>query len=487
MILKDIIRDVATINESNDLLEIDGIASNSIKVKNNYVFVAIKGDKRDGNEYIGEAISKGAKVIVSEIKHNEIDGIVYIQVENARKALAIMWSNYFNNPDKGMNIIAITGTNGKTSSAFFLYNIFRANGLKRGIISTICCLVNDDPIDVYDASEKRDAFSSMTTPDPEKLYSILNIMKKNGVDYVVMEATSHALEQYRLAGLKVRIGAFTNLTQDHLDYHSTMERYSYAKEKLLRNSDILILNIDDEYGRIFYEKYIDKSYSFSVKGKADFFVKDISINNNGISYTFCDGEVSLDISSKMLGEFNIYNSMLAICCARLLGIEERIIAEGIKNTSKISGRIEKYKNKSIYIDYAHTPDAMKKIIAAIKEIEASKRTIVLFGCGGERDKSKRAKMGEIATKMADEVIITSDNSRGEDINIIIEDILIGAVKPCVVIKDRKEAIAYAVSHMKDNDVLLLLGKGHESYEIGAQGKKYFSEIAVLDEAFKYLP
>ena len=464
--------------------EIENIASDHRNVTKNTVFVAISGTKRNGNGYVMEAVKNGAVAIITDENKSYESGVPCVLVSDAREALAKMWSNFYNNPSKTIKTVAITGTNGKTSSAFFLYNILACANIPCGLISTVGCFINGEEINVNGGGAVPDLSSAMTTPDPEKLYYLFNKMKENGVKIAVIEASSHALAQNRLCGMEIEIGAFTNLSREHLDFHTDIEDYFCAKEKLFKMCKLGIVNIDDSFGRIIKEKYTN-IFCISVKESTDFRAKDIKLSENGCEYMLAYNGRNFEIKSSIIGDFTVYNTMLAASCAVLLGVDNESIARGIRKTSVIKGRVEKYRDKSIYIDYAHTPDAMKKVITTIKEIEKGKRLIVLFGCGGDRDKGKRAEMGKICSEHADISVITSDNPRGENPLEIIKEILLGVDKgkSYTVIENRREAIIKTVKDLLENDVLLLLGKGHEEYEITKEGKHFFSERAVLDEVF----
>ena len=485
MNLKEILTSVDILN-SNVLFdkEIGKITSDSRKIEKNDIFVAIQGITRDGNEYINEALNRGACVIITDKLSSCLKNVPFILVKNARSALSNLCSNYYRNPSKEMKIIAITGTNGKTSTAFYLYNILKTAQKSVGAITTIECLINDEKIDIGDGSAVLDKYSAMTTPDSEVLFNIINKMREKGVEYLVMEASSHALSQGKLDGLDVDIGAFTNLSSEHMDYHKNMEEYFRAKQILFEKSKIGIVNIDDEYGKIIKKIYKNKIYTCSYKEKSDFFAVKIKNKQNMHQFCFINGEkASVDI--KIPGEFSIYNALLASACASVLGINSEYIAEGINSLYKIKGRLEKYYDKNIYIDYAHTPIATENVLNTLKNIEKDKALIVLFGCGGDRDKTKRPEIGKIASKYADVLIITSDNPRSENPLEIIKDIVRGVDKnkAHIIIPNRKDAILYATKLLNENSVVLLLGKGHETYEIDANGKHYFDERDVLKEAF----
>ena len=486
MIIKELLFGINIIQSNVDFsLNTGYIANDHRKITQNSVFVAINGTKRNGNEYIDCAIKNGAIAIVTDEKDFCKDNIPFILVENARSALAKMWSNYYNNPGKYIKTVAITGTNGKTSSAYFLYSILCSANISCGLISTVECLINGERIETDGGGSVIDISSAMTTPDPEIFYSIYNIMKEKNVEVVVIEASSHAMEQNRLDGIEIEIGAFTNLSREHLDYHKNIEEYFSAKEKLLKISKKCVINIDDEYGKRLMEKYKKKTYGFSVKERADFCVDEVNCTIHGCSYKMLFKDKFISISSKIIGMFTVYNTLLAAACAKLLNIDDTFIQKGISNQSIIKGRLEQYKNKSIYIDYAHTPDAVEKVIKCIRQLVPQKRLIVLFGCGGDRDKSKRPIMGRICTSLADFSVITADNSRSEDLKKILEDIIKGVAKKegFAVIPNRREAIKFTAKGMGTDDILLLLGKGHEEYEITGERKRHFSEKEILDEVF----
>ncbi len=486
MIIKELLFDINILKSNVDFsINVSCIANDHRKITNNSVFVAINGTKRNGNDFIDCAIKKGAIAIVTDEKDFYEDNIPFILVENARSALAKMWSNYYYNPGKNIKTVAITGTNGKTSSAYFLYSILRSANISCGLISTVECLVNGEKIETDGGGSVLDISSAMTTPDPEFLYYIYNIMKEKSVRVAVIEASSHAIDQNRLDGIDIEIGAFTNISNEHLDYHQNIEEYFSAKEKLMKISKKCVINIDDEYGKRLMKKYKNKSCGFSLKSDTDFGAENVNCTMNGCSYKMLYKDEIISISSKIIGMVTVYNTLLAAACAKLLNIDNASIQKGISKQSIINGRLEQYKNKPIYIDYAHTPDAVEKVIKCIKNLVPQKNLIVLFGCGGDRDKSKRSIMGKICTSLADFSVITADNSRSENLKEILEDIISGVTKQesFAVIPSRREAIKFAAKSMGENDILLLLGKGHEEYEITSEGKRHFSEKEILDEVF----
>lgn len=485
MKLKELLKGVKVITSCADTdTEISCVVSDSRKAVKDCVFVAICGVKRDGNDYACEAIKNGAAAIVSE---KDITGIKnLVVVENARSALAIMQSNYYGNPTRDLRVIAVTGTNGKTSVSYFIYNILTTAGKRCGLISTVETLINGEKMDFGGGGAVTDISSAMTTPDPETLYKILDVMRKEGCEYVVMEASSHSLSQHRLDGLHVNVAIFTNLSPEHLDFHGDMENYFASKLILFENCDISIINTDDGYGKRIAEKYSYKTLTCSLTEKSEYRAEQIKCGFDGCEYLLLSDDATLRINSVICGEYTVYNTMLAAVCALYLDIDAAFICEGIRFTNKISGRLEKYKNYNIYIDYAHTPRAMENVIKSVRNFSGGKKITVLFGCGGDRDKTKRGVMGRISTSLADNTIITSDNPRTEDPYKIIGDILTGVVKgkEHTVIPDRREAIKYAVKTMGKDEILLLLGKGHENYEITKNGKTSFDEREIIAEALK---
>ena len=483
MLLNELLNGIEVIDKKIELhIEIKGIASDSRKVKEGYIFVAIKGENTDGNLYIDEAIENGAIVIIGD---KALENDRYIRVDNARSALSKLWSNYYEKPDKDITIIAITGTNGKTSTAYCLYKILRENKINCGLISTIDCLINDEVIETKGGSEVSDKAGAMTTPDPEILYYLLNKMKEKQVKCLIMEASSHALKQSKLDFLNIEIGIFTNLSREHLDYHKNIEDYFEAKKKLFKICNVGITNIDDAYGKKLYQIYRGRMLSISIEGEADFTAKKVKCLSKGTEFTLQSQSEQIRFKTNLYGEINVYNLLMAIACANAMGIKVKSMVECVKSI-KIKGRLEKYKDKNVFIDYAHTPVATENVLKTIKQIYKKRNIITVFGCGGNRDIGKRQEIGRICSKYSKHMVITSDNSRNERTEKIIKDILEGVDNKSsyTVIENRRQAIEYAVKNAKRTDIILLLGKGHENYEITNTGKIYFDEREVLSEVFK---
>lgn len=477
MKLNDLLFDVNVIeSDVIEELEIEDVSSDSRRCKENSLFVAIKGLHRNGNNHINSAIKNGAVAIVTDERNVAKLPVPVVLVDSSRHALARICSNYYNKPSKKMKIIAITGTNGKTSTSYFLYNILRTAGKNVGLITTIECIANNEIIDISGGGILPDIESAMTTPDAEILHKIFSIMREKEVEYVIMEASSQGIEMGRLEGIDFEVGMFTNLSHEHLDFHGNIENYYKSKRKLFENTKINIVNIDDEYGkRLCSEK---ESYSISLT-KGDFVAKNIKLGKDNMQYEINGNIVNL----KMSGEYNVYNSLMAYACGEILGVPLNNILNGLKNTTVIRGRLERILNKDIYIDYAHTPEAVKRVLNTIRSIHPDKRIMTLFGCGGDRDKRKRALIGEICSNLSDMCIITSDNARNENPLSIINDIVAGInkEKPHIIIPDREDAIRYVVSMLTDSDALVLLGKGHENYEIINDYKRYFNEREIIEK------
>lgn len=472
-------------SELNLNQEIDGILSNIENKANNKVFVAVKGLKHDGNEYIEKALKNGACAFVtdSEEYYMKYTG-KGILVSNARSALAKMWSNYFGNPSKQMKMIAITGTNGKTSTAYYIYNILKKSDIICGLISTIEIKISNKKVELEEELYKK--ISTMTTPDPEELYNILSVMQKSGVQVVVFEASSHALALNKLDGIEIDIGIFTNLSSEHLDFHKNIDAYFSSKELLFKKCGIGIVNLDDKYGERLKKLYHSRVFTISCEKHADYIASKINCNKKGIEYTAQFEKTHIRVKCKNKGKFSVYNTLMAIACANALGINNKIIRKGILESSTIKGRLEQYNRRNIYIDYAHTPDATKKVLLTIKDMHPNKKIIALFGCGGDRDRSKRSEIGRICSTYADLSILTTDNSRNESSFDIIKDIVVGfgENKNYIIAINRRDAIKYGVKLLNRKSVLVLLGKGHENYEIIGEKQIPFDERRVLDDIYK---
>ncbi|GAA0065595.1 UDP-N-acetylmuramoyl-L-alanyl-D-glutamate--2,6-diaminopimelate ligase [Clostridium perfringens] len=477
MILKSLLKGLDyEVIKGNEESKVQNIRYDNRKIEQGDAFVCIKGFKVDGHSFVIDAVKKGAKVLIVQDDVSVQEDITIIKVRDTRKALAIMSSNYFGNPKDKLKIIGITGTNGKTTSAFIIKSILEKAGLMTGLIGTIANYIGNKKVDAV-----------RTTPESYELHELFKNMVDAGVEYCVMEVSSHSLELDRVYGIQFEEGIFTNLTRDHLDFHKTFENYYNAKFKLFERSNHSIINLDDPYGanivKDIEEREVNTKVStFSIEKESDFKAFEIKSHSNGSEF-----KVNLESAEEFYinipGEYNIYNSLGCIICAHNLNIPIDKIKEGLSDVI-IPGRCElvaKEKNLpySIIIDYAHTPDGLENILSTVKAFTKN-RMISVFGCGGDRDKVKRPQMGKIGCELSDIAIITSDNPRSEEPMDIINDI----VKPLnydnfVIEVNRKEAIRKAMNMALEGDVIVIAGKGHETYQILKDETIHFDEREVV--------
>ena len=482
MRLKDLIQDLEIIESSIDpSQEITGISYDSRKTEPGNIFVAIKGTREDGHRFIDNAIRKGAVCIVLESKDFIKDGISFIRVKDTRKALSKLSKNYFSPPLNDMNIIGITGTNGKTTTSYLIESILRSSGRNVGVIGTISYRFSGKTIK-----------ADMTTPESLELMKLLRDMADEGIKDVVMEVSSHSLSQERARDCPFKIAVFTNITRDHLDYHGSIKSYFDAKKRLFLEYDpeFCVINRDDTFGRKLIKEIKGRNLITYGLKDADIVAKDIEIDKEGIkAEILLPNRESVKLRSRLIGKFNLYNILASISTCYLLEIEKDFIEEGISNFGGVPGRMELIKNGGspyVIIDYAHTPDALLNVIRTIKDIFPG-RLITVFGCGGERDKGKREIMGRIAGSLSDFVIITSDNPRSEDPYSIMKQIEKGleSVSSNYLLEiDRKEAIRKAIKIAGKEDVILVAGKGHEDYQIIGNKRIPFEDRSVVKELLK---
>ncbi|WP_300348729.1 UDP-N-acetylmuramoyl-L-alanyl-D-glutamate--2,6-diaminopimelate ligase [Clostridium sp.] len=477
MILKSLLEGLDyELIKGNKELEIKNIRYDNRKVDKGDIFVCVKGFKVDGHSFIGDAIKRGASVIIVQDHVNCLEDVTIIKVQDTRKALALMSSNYFGNPKDKLKIIGITGTNGKTTSAFMIKSILEKAGHKTGLIGTIANYIGNKKVDAV-----------RTTPESYELHELFKNMVDEGVEFCVMEVSSHSLDLDRVYGVRFEEGIFTNLTRDHLDFHKTFENYYNAKFKLFERSNHSIINLDDEYGvnivkDIEKRKVDTKTFTFSVEKESDFKAFEIKSHSNGSEFKVSLKNIE-EFSINIPGEYNIYNSLGCIICAYNLGIPVKKIKEGLSDIL-IPGRCElvaKEKNLpySIIIDYAHTPDGLENILSTVKAFTKN-RMISVFGCGGDRDKVKRPQMGEIGCKLSDVAIITSDNPRSEEPMDIINDIIKSLNYDNFQVEvNRKDAIRKAIEMAEEGDVIVIAGKGHETYQILKDETIHFDEREVV--------
>ncbi len=470
-------------------IEIRNITSSSRDVKEGDMFVCIAGLHADGHNFIQDVRLRGAAIIVAD-KSREKDircDTPILFVDDTRVALSRLVASFYANPQKNLKIIGITGTNGKTTTARMLYEILKKYGLRCGLIGTTGCIAPSGRLDIRSSDE----CANMTTPDPSELYKILSVMHSDKAEYVIMEVSSHSLIQGRVDPIEFEIAIFTNLTRDHLDFHGDMESYFLAKRKLFYKCKKAIINIDDMYGRRLSDS-LSSPIKCSAEGReSQYMATEIKYRGeSGVEYKLSSRLSNLRVRTSIPGRFTVYNSLLAIASATEIGVPSSIIRYAMMSLAGSDGRIERVDIGdapfSVFIDYAHTPDALENLLrCAISFKKKRNRIVLLFGCGGDRDKEKRKIMGSIASSLADFVIITSDNPRSEDREKIIFDIMLGVDKESryAVIPDRAEAIKYAIDNARAGDIILLAGKGHEKYEISGGQKIYFNEREIVQKAY----
>ncbi len=464
----------------NKSIDIESITNNSNKVSEKSMFIAIKGNNSDGHNYIDQAILNGAECIVCQILPKKIvDSITYIIVKNSRGEYSKICSNFFENPSEKLSLIGITGTNGKTTTATFLYEILKLQNIKSGLISTNCIEINGKKFD-----------TNLTTPDSYEINFYLNEMVSLGVEYCFMEVSSHSIVQERIKGLNFKIGVFTNISHDHLNYHKTFKNYIKAKKIFfdnLNSKSVSLYNSDDKNGRIMIQNTDSKIKSFSIYKNSDYKIRIIENNLEGLVI-----EIEKDvIHTQISGNYNAYNILAAYAVCDLLGFEKQKIIHSISILKSVEGRFEiiSENNKIGIVDFAHTPDAIKKVLMSVREYVSEKnKLITIVGCGGGRDKLKRHKMGSISSSISDISIYTSDNPRDEDPNLIIKDMLEGVeIKnrdKVLVIENREKAIEKGVKLSNEKDIVVVLGKGHEKYQLIGNKKIEFSDKETLSYYLK---
>ena len=467
------LRELIKSNSEFAEIEIKGITSDSREVKDGYAFVCIKGPVSDGHKFAQSAVEKGAAVVIAE---RDTGVKAQILVKDSVAVFSDMCAIWFSRPAESLKIIGVTGTNGKTSVTYMIKKILEAQGEKVGLVGTIQNMIGDKVLPAKN-----------TTPGIFEINSLFAEMRDSGCTYAVMEVSSHALDQRRIIGIDFEIAIFTNLTQDHLDYHITMENYLEAKKKLFRMCKTAILNSDDESSAKIAEGLSCKVVTYCAGNNGTYNAKAVKYRPASVEYELLSPNSIDHIKVNTGGKFTVYNSLCAISCAAELGFPINESAKALATLEGVKGRaevVECDRDFTVIIDYAHTPDGLKNILTTFKECECNRLTVV-FGCGGDRDKTKRPIMGSIAARYADNVIVTSDNPRSEDPIAIIDDILVGmdgSVTPYKVIENRVEAIKYAVATARKDDIIVLAGKGHETYQILKDETIHLDEREIVAEA-----
>jgi UDP-N-acetylmuramoyl-L-alanyl-D-glutamate--2,6-diaminopimelate ligase len=465
--------------------DVSDIVYNSNLVKKNSVFVAIKGFKTDGHKYILDAINKGAIAIILE-DNNAVPEDIFMHrkvakvlVSNSRRALAEISSAFYKEPSSKLKMIGITGTNGKTTTTYIIKNILSAAGNKTGLIGTISNYIGD-----------KEVKSSLTTPEANDLQKLLFDMVNEGCSHAVMEVSSHSLTLNRAFKTNFEAAIFTNITIDHLDFHETFENYLNAKKMMfdsLNDSSFAVYNIDDKNSFRIIEEKKSNLFSYGKSDKADFKISDVSYTLAGTLFNLQWENNSYKLTTPLVGEFNAYNAAAAFASTVLLGIDPSAAIEGIKSMKQVPGRFEviSKNNKTVIVDYSHTPDSLEQTLTAINKIVEDRNPVyTVFGCGGDRDKSKRPDMGKAASELSKKVFVTSDNPRTEDPHKILEDIIAGIQKKNYeAIENREEAIKNAITSSEENAIILIAGKGHETYQEINGARNHFSD---KETALKYL-
>nr|WP_320036847.1 UDP-N-acetylmuramoyl-L-alanyl-D-glutamate--2,6-diaminopimelate ligase [uncultured Bacteroides sp.] len=461
-------------------IDLKGINSDSRNVESGHLFVAVKGTQTDGHSYISTAIEKGAIAVLCEELPTELsENVTYIQVKDTEDAVGKAATAFYGDPTSKLELVGVTGTNGKTTIATLLYDIFRHFGYKVGLLSTVCNYIDDEAVP-----------ATHTTPDPISLNELLGRMAEAGCKYVFMEVSSHSIDQKRISGLRYAGGIFTNLTRDHLDYHKTVENYLKAKKKFfddLPKDAFALTNVDDKNGMVMLQNTKARTYTYSLRSLCDFKGRILENHFEGMLLSFNEKELAV----QFIGKFNASNLLAVFGAACLLGKKEEDVLLALSTLRPVAGRFDSLRSPQGYtaiVDYAHTPDALVNVLSAIHEIlEGKGKIITVVGAGGNRDKGKRPIMAQESVKASDKVIITSDNPRNEEPQDIINDMLAGLNaeerKNVITIVDRKEAIRTACMLAQPGDVILVAGKGHENYQEIKGVKHHFDDKEVLREVF----
>ncbi len=464
-------------------VEISGVQYDSRKATPGSLFVCIVGFKTDGHLFAPEAITKGAAAVLVEKIVDVPAGVVVIQTSNTRKALAVLARNYYGKPDRALRVIGVTGTNGKTTTTHLIKAILEEAGKKTAILGTLYAKIGQIEMDL-----------GRTTPEALEIEEFMSLCCREKAEYVVMEVSSHALDLHRVDEIQFNAAVYTNLTQDHLDYHQDMEHYLQSKIKLFKMVDgedsFSIINADDQYADYFIEAAGDQYHTYGVDQPADVQASELSFSLKGSSFKFNYQGKAVSLNMQLIGRFSVYNALAAIAYAVAEGVETKVIKKAIEKVQGVSGRFEQVpsgRDFTVIVDYAHTPDGLENILKTSRQI-VENRLITVFGCGGDRDRTKRPLMGEIAARYSDFCVVTSDNPRSEEPEAIIADIIPGLDRVensrYAIIVDRREAIRHAINFGKKGDLIIVAGKGHETYQLVKDKVLEFDDRKVAAEFLK---
>lgn len=456
------------------------VEADSRKIKSDYLFVAVRGSQVDGHQYIDKAVELGATVVVCEdIPASCASNVAYVQVGNSAEALGRLASQWYGNPSNELTLVGVTGTNGKTTTATLLYEMFRLFGYKVGLLSTVCNYIDDEAV-----------HATHTTPDPISLNALLRRMVDAGCTYAFMEVSSHSAHQHRIAGLRFAGGIFSNLTRDHMDYHKTVDAYLQAKKMFfdaLPADAFALTNVDDKVGEVMLQNCRARKYTYSLRTMADFKARTIESRLDGTLVAF-DGR---EVETHFVGRFNVYNLLAVYAATCLLGQDKEQTLINMSLLIPVAGRFQTVYSPQGYvavIDYAHTPDALTNVLSTLRDVlNSGGRIITVVGAGGNRDKGKRPIMAREAARLSDELLLTSDNPRFENPDEILADMQVGldaeAMKHTLAITDRRQAIRTAVRLAQPGDVILIAGKGHEDYQEIQGVKHHFDDREEVEKIF----
>ncbi len=476
MKLRELLERISLVSATADLeMEISGVSYDSRTTRPGDLFVAMTGFETDGHAYIPKAAEAGAAAVLCQRPPE--NGLPYVRVEDSRRALAVLGANFYGHPAEQMTMVGITGTNGKTTTTYLLKAILeQALGAKVGLIGTNQNMIGEEVLP-----------TERTTPESFELQGLFARMREAGCTHVVMEVSSHALALDRVYGVSYAVGVFTNLTQDHLDFHKTMEDYCDAKALLFRRCAVGVVNGDDPWTPRLLEGATCRTFTYAQHGAGDLRAEDVSLAADHVAFTAATAEEKIPVRVNIPGGFMVYNTLDVLGAALALGVPLSRSAQILAGVPHVKGRVEVVptpgKSYTVLIDYAHSPDGMVNVLRSVKGF-AKGRTIALFGCGGDRDKTKRPKMGRVAAEIADFAVVTTDNPRTEKPADIIADILpgfAGSATPYVVVEDRIEAIHYCLDHARPGDVIVLCGKGHETYQEINHVKHHMDEREIVAE------